>query len=97
MTHILDPNREVASNFLNYQVALKDGRVVSGIIAEESAHAISLKRALGATDVIARDQIETIASTRISLMPEGLEKGLSTQNMADLIAFVRSIGARATK
>ncbi len=48
---------------MNYNVALKDGRVVSGIIADESANAISLKRAEGATDVIARDQIETIAST----------------------------------
>ena len=56
-----------------------------------------LKRAEGATDVIARDQIETIASTGVSLMPEGLEKGLSHQDFADLIAFVRSIGARATK
>jgi len=41
--------------------------------------------------VIPRDQIETVASTGISLMPEGLEKGLSHQDLADLIAFVRSI------
>ena len=80
---------------MNYNVALEDGRVVSGIIAEESANAISLKRAEGATDVIARDQIETIASTGVSLMPEGLEKGLSQQDLADLIAFVRSIRAPA--
>jgi putative heme-binding domain-containing protein len=65
--------------------------VVSGIIAEESAAALVLKRAEGASDVIPREQIETVASTGISLMPEGLEKGLSTQDLADLIAFVRSI------
>ena len=95
LTHMLDPNREVAPNFVNYSVALEDGRVVSGIITEESANAISLKRAEGATDAIARDQIETISSTGVSLMPEGLEKGLSPQDLANLIAFVRSIRAPA--
>ena len=78
LTHILDPNREVAPHFVNYTVALTDGRVVSGMIAEESANAISLKRAEAVVDVIARDRIETIASTGVLLMPEGLEKGLSS-------------------
>jgi putative membrane-bound dehydrogenase-like protein len=95
LTHILDPNREVAPNFVNYQVAMKDGRVVSGIIAQESANAISVKRAEAVTDVIPRDQIEMIASTNVSLMPDGLEKGLSHQEMANLIAFVRSIRVRS--
>jgi putative heme-binding domain-containing protein len=95
LTHILDPNREVAANFVNYQVALRDGRVVSGIIAEELAHALTLKRELAATDVVARDQIETMASTGASIMPDGLEKGLSHQDLADLIAFVRSIRGSA--
>ena len=97
LTHILDPNREVAPNFVNYNVALDDGRIVSGIIAEESANAISLKRAEAAADMIARDRIETISSTGVSLMPEGLENGLSSQDLANLIAFVRSIGAPSTK
>src|SRR5262249_28312754 len=91
LVHILDPNREVASNYVNYNVALQDGRVASGIIVLESANAISLKRAQGATDVIARDQIDAISASGISLMPEGLEKELSQQDLANLIAFVRSI------
>jgi putative membrane-bound dehydrogenase-like protein len=91
LVHILDPNREVAPNFVNYNVETEGGRVISGIIAEESAAALVLKRAEGASDVVPRDQIEAIASTGISLMPEGLEKGLSAGDFADLIAFVRSI------
>jgi putative heme-binding domain-containing protein len=97
LTHILDPNREVATNFVNYSVALKNGRIVSGMIADESASALTLKRAEGASDVIARDQIDAIAATGVSLMPDGLEKGLSHQDMADLITFVRSIGAVPSK
>lgn len=96
LTHILDPNREVAPNFVNYNVAMLDGRVVSGIIADESAAAITLKRAEGVTDAIARERIETISSTGLSLMPEGLEKGLSAQDLANVIAFVKSIRAPST-
>ena len=84
LVHILDPNREVPPNYVNYNVATVEGRVISGMITDESASAIVVKRSEGATDVIPRDQIETIASTGVSLMPEGLEKGLSVQDFADL-------------
>jgi putative heme-binding domain-containing protein len=91
LVHILDPNREVAPNYINYNVATSDGRVVSGMIAEETATTVALKRAEGAFDRVPRDQIDSIASSGVSLMPEGLEKGLSPQDFADLMAFVRSI------
>jgi len=72
-------------------VATTDGRTISGIIASESATALTLKRAEGVTEVVPRAQIEGIASTGQSLMPEGLEKGQTPQDLADLIAFLRSI------
>jgi putative membrane-bound dehydrogenase-like protein len=93
LTHILDPNREVAAPYVNYTVATTDGRVVTGLIAEESANAVTLKRAEGVTDVVPRDRIEAIASTGLSLMPEGLEKGFEPQDLADLIAYLRGITA----
>ncbi len=97
LTHVLDPNREIAANYLNYNVETADGRVVSGIIASESAAALVLKRAEGVTEVVPRDQIERIASTGISLMPEGLEKDLAPDDFRDLIAFIRSIQAPEAK
>jgi putative membrane-bound dehydrogenase-like protein len=93
LVHILDPNREVPPNYINYNVETTDGRIVTGIIAEESANAVTLKRAEGVTEVIPRARIESIASTGLSLMPEGLEKGLVTKDLADLIAYVRGIQA----
>ncbi len=93
LIHILDPNREVAPPYFNYNAALANGRVLSGLIAEESANSVTLKRAEGATDVIPRSQIEALSSTGQSLMPEGLEKGLEVQDLADLIAYLRSIQA----
>ena len=54
---------------------------------------MTLKRAEGVSDVVPRARIESIASTGLSLMPEGLEKGLEPPDMADLIAYVRGIQA----
>jgi putative heme-binding domain-containing protein len=85
---ILDPNREVDPRYLGYTLATTDGRAWSGIILAETATSISLRRADGVTDTILRSQIEALASTGQSLMPEGLEQKIDTHEMADLLAFL---------
>lgn len=91
LLHVLDPNREVTPNYVNYNVATTDGRTSSGIMAAESSTALMLKRAQGVIDVVPRAQIEAVASNGLSLMPEGLGKGQTPQDLADSIAFLRSI------
>ena len=88
LTHILDPNREVAQNFLQYVVITDDGRTFTGVIGDETATSVTLKRPEGATDQILRRNIDEISSTGMSLMPEGLEKKIQPQEMADLIAYL---------
>ncbi len=88
LTHILDPNREVAPDAVDYLVALRDGRVTSGMIASESAASLTLLRAEGEQETLLRVDIEELSSTGRSLMPEGLEKEISPNEMADLIAFL---------
>jgi putative membrane-bound dehydrogenase-like protein len=87
---ILDPSREAQPNFIAYNVVTAQGAVYSGIIAAESAAGVTLRRAEGKEDKILRNQIEEIVSTGKSLMPEGLEKDISPDQMADLIAFIKS-------
>ena len=84
---ILDPNREAQPNFNTYTVVTENGLVFNGIIAAETANSITLKRAEAKQDVILRTNIEALAATGVSLMPEGLEKDLSPQDLADVIAF----------
>jgi putative heme-binding domain-containing protein len=88
---ILDPNREVAPPYVNYTVATTDGQVFSGLVASESAQAVTLKRAEGVADVLPRSRIEAITSTGQSLMPENFEATIDNEAMADLIAFVRGL------
>jgi putative heme-binding domain-containing protein len=91
LIHILDPNREVAPDFVEYTVALKDGRILSGIVEAETAAGLTLKRAGGEMDTVLRRDIEAITSTGRSLMPEGLEQRISPEEMADLLTFLLEI------
>jgi putative membrane-bound dehydrogenase-like protein len=87
---ILDPNREVGPNFMQYAAALDDGRVVIGLVASETPTSITLRRAENQQETVLRGNIEQLASTGLSLMPEGFEKKLTPQDLADLIALLRA-------
>src|SRR5262249_35066555 len=83
-----DPNREVDARYASYTAALKDGRVLSGMIAAETAGAVTLKRQEGQSDVVLRADLEELSTVGRSLMPEGLENDLKPPDIADLIAFI---------
>lgn len=89
LTHILDPSREVAPNFLEYVVTLDDGRVLTGLMADETAVAVTLRRAENAQETVLRRNIDEIAASGKSLMPDGLEAKITLQEMADLLAFLQ--------
>lgn len=88
LTHILDPNREVSPNYLEYVVVMESGQVKTGLIADETATSITLRRAENKQETLLRSQIDTITSSGKSLMPEGVEKKVNVQEMADLIQYL---------
>jgi putative heme-binding domain-containing protein len=96
LEQILDPNREIQPNYLNYSLVTGEGRVITGVVAEETAASVRLRRAEGAEDTVLRSNIDELVSTGVSLMPEGLEKDIDRQQLADLIAFVLSIHTSPT-
>ncbi len=87
---ILDPSRAFEAKYANFSVATVDGRVLNGLIAAESATAVTLRRQDGKEDVLLRSQIEEMIASSQSLMPDGLEKDLKPQDLADLLAFLVS-------
>jgi putative membrane-bound dehydrogenase-like protein len=93
LVDIFDPSREVDPRFVNYVVTTKAGRYFSGIIATETASSVTLRRAEKAEDTILRDQIEEILATAKSLMPEDLEKQLSEQDVADVVAYLLDVAS----
>jgi putative heme-binding domain-containing protein len=90
LVNVLDPNREVNPQYLSYAVRLTDGRTLSGMITAETATGVTLRRAENLTDTVLRIDIEQLKSTGQSLMPEGMEKQIDQQAMADLLAFLKA-------
>jgi len=89
LTAIVDPNAAVEGRFAAYQLETTDGDTLVGLLAEENAAGITLLQAGGVRQTLARGDIKSLAGSKVSLMPEGLEQGLAPQDVADLIAFVQ--------
>lgn len=88
---ILDPHREVAPHYIAYDVTTKDGNAYTGIISRDDAAGLGLKIMGGAEVAIARASIKGSSSAGKSLMPEGLETGMTVQDMADLLTFIEEL------
>jgi putative heme-binding domain-containing protein len=88
LTNVLDPNREVNPQFVTYSLVTKEGRVLTGMISAETANSITLKQAENKEETVLRIDIEELNSTGLSLMPEGLEKNLDKQQLADVIEYL---------
>lgn len=87
-TAILDPNKEIAPQFIAYTVNTKDGQTLAGIITNDTANSMTLKIMGGVEMNIPRANIKGSSAAGISLMPEGIEADMSVQDMADLLDFI---------
>lgn len=94
---ILDPSREAQSNYNTYTIVTEQGKLFTGIIAAETATSYTIRRAEGKEDIILRNNIDTLLSNGISLMPNGLEKEIKPQQMADLLQYIKTLKAPPKK
>ncbi len=91
LVNVLDPNREVNPQYLNYVVLSEEGRTVTGMIVSENANSVTLRRAESATDSVQRSDIEQMKSTGLSIMPEGMEEAIDKQTLADIIEYLMQV------
>jgi putative heme-binding domain-containing protein len=87
LTSILDPSRQVDPAYALYNVEMIDGESVSGLVVADNTSGITLK-GVGFTNTIPKMRISKLSSSGQSLMPAGLEEGLSEQDVADLLSFL---------
>jgi putative heme-binding domain-containing protein len=92
MYEILDPNAKVEPRFSSYSVLTIDGQLFNGLLTNETAEAVVLTLSGGKQQTIGRAEIERIKISDLSLMPEGIEKDVSTDQMADLLEYLKSQG-----
>jgi putative membrane-bound dehydrogenase-like protein len=86
---VLDPNRAVEARYQQYLAEMKNGQIFSGVITAETSTSVTLTGADGKPQVILRKDLESLTSTGKSPMPDGLEKDLKPQDLADVFEFLR--------
>ena len=70
------------------RAAFDDCKVITGLLTQESKQLVALKAQGGEVFIIPRGDIEELRTSKVSLMPEGLERQLAPQEIADLFAFL---------
>ncbi len=88
-SHILDPNMAINPSFISFTVETKDDEFETGLLHSDTADAVTLLQAQALKVTIPRAKIQRMESTGLSLMPEGLETGLTPQDLRDLVAFLQ--------
>ena len=89
LSNILDPNMAINPAYVAYSVETVTDELETGLLQSETADAVQLLQAEGKQVIIPRAQIKRLASSGVSLMPEGLEAGLTPENLRDLIALIQ--------
>ena len=91
LTAILEPNKEIAAQYMSFLVQTRAGESYLGVIAEDTATQLTIRMPGGVSKTILRADVTGSSSDGRSLMPEGLEGGLTTQDMADLLTFIETL------
>ena len=89
LLHIIVPDAEIYPGFTAYEVETKDGRSLTGLLASDTPTSVTLRAAQGVEETILRSNIAKLSSSSTSLMPNELEKTMTRQEMADLLAFLK--------
>jgi putative membrane-bound dehydrogenase-like protein len=87
LENVLDPSASVGKDYTLTTVATRDGRLVSGILREQTPTALVIQTA-SERITLPREDVEEVKSSNVSMMPEGQLDPLTSQEVRDLFAYL---------
>lgn len=90
LTHIIHPSGEIREGYETVVVEMSDGRTIVGVVADRDNKTLVVRSADGTRLTLAQEEIDQTARSKRSVMPEGLLKTYTPQNVRDLFAYLRS-------
>jgi putative heme-binding domain-containing protein len=91
LENILDPSATVAADFRMTVFAMNDGRVINGVVVEQTGKTLTVQTQNDRV-TLQRSDIEEQRASALSLMPDGLLQNLTDEQVRDLIAYLMSPG-----
>jgi putative heme-binding domain-containing protein len=89
LENVLDPSAAVSRDYTLTSVSTTDGRLISGIIRQQTEASLLIQTA-NERVLLPREDVEAIKPSTSSMMPEGLLDPLSAQEIRDLFAYLAS-------
>lgn len=91
LSNIVDPNAEIPNDYRTSIIRMKDNRVLVGIIRDRDPKSITV---ITPNEVlsVAKSDVMKIESQNYSIMPEGLTRFLTDQELRDLISYLKAEG-----
>ncbi len=90
LVSLVDPAGVVRKEYQAYNVATRDGRVLSGLIVDQTPDAVTLRDDRGVRTRVSRAEIEELKEMETSLMPDSLYKEFSPEQLRDLFSYLQS-------
>ncbi len=90
LPNIIDPSAVIREGFQQFIVTTIDGRILAGLLTENSAEKITVVDAKGVQTTLPKSEVESLARADTSLMPEGTLDTLSDQELRDFFAYLRA-------
>ena len=87
---IIDPSKEIKEGFQTYRLATADGQIFTGLKIKEDSKEVLIREANGRDMRIEKDNIDSLAPTKVSLMPDNAVAQISYDQFIDLLAFLKS-------
>jgi putative membrane-bound dehydrogenase-like protein len=87
--HVVNPTLEIREGFEMWMANTHDGRVINGFLVDQDRNVVVLRGADGQNVILPRNRLDDLQRSRLSLMPAGLLKPLSDQQIRDLFAYLR--------
>lgn len=91
--HVIQPSLKIDDKLASYTVVTVEGQILSGLIVKRTDMELIIKTAEKKLIRIKKEQVEEVQKSSRSMMPEHLLSDLTAQEAADLIAYIRSLGA----
>jgi len=87
---VVFPSFRIAQGFYPTRIMTTDGQIFNGILSKQSADYIEMLCGVDKVCRILKDDIEEQLESNLSVMPSGLEQQISTEDFADLLAYLES-------
>ena len=88
---IVFPSASIVRQYESFTVTTTSGLTYSGLIVRETDDALTIQQATGDPMIVRRQDVELVAPGTVSIMPQGLEQALTEEQLADVIAWLKTL------